>query len=186
MEYAEGGDLQLKITERSDECDKGFNENYIWKVAFELLNACKRLHANKIIHRDIKAANVFFSKGIAKLGDLNVSKVADKGYCETNTGTPYYTSPEIWNGEKYTNKCDIWAVGCLIYEMCTLNHPFKANDFPSLFRKIIVGQYDPIPSHYSKEMKNIIRKCLSVDDKQRPSAEALLDEGILSGMELSL
>lgn len=56
------------------------------------------LHAHKIAHRDIKAANVFFSKGIAKLGDLNVSKVVDKGWCQTQTGTPYYTAPEIWKG----------------------------------------------------------------------------------------
>ena len=67
-------------------------------MAYELLNACKKLHEKNIVHRDIKAANIFFANDIAKLGDLNVSKVADNGYCETHTGTPYYTSPEIWNG----------------------------------------------------------------------------------------
>jgi len=62
-------------------------------VAYEILQGLKMLHSQKIIHRDIKSANIFFVDGIAKLGDMNVSKVAEKGFCETQTGTPYYTSP---------------------------------------------------------------------------------------------
>ena len=93
MQYADGGDLQKKIADRSFDYDKGFDEHFIWKVAYELLTACKKLHEKNIVHRDIKAANIFFANDIAKLGDLNVSKVAENGYCETHTGTPYYTSP---------------------------------------------------------------------------------------------
>ena len=51
------------------------------------------LHSSKIVHRDIKSANIFFVNGIAKLGDMNVSKVVEGGMCETQTGTPYYTAP---------------------------------------------------------------------------------------------
>lgn len=53
----------------------------------------KVLHKNKVIHRDIKSANIFFVGNTAKLGDLNVSKLADNGLCSTNIGTPYYTAP---------------------------------------------------------------------------------------------
>jgi NIMA (never in mitosis gene a)-related kinase len=67
-------------------------------VALEVLSGLKTLHKNKIIHRDIKSANVFFVRGVAKLGDLNVSKLAEGGLCSTQTGTPYYTSPEVWSG----------------------------------------------------------------------------------------
>ncbi|CAM6001463.1 unnamed protein product [Sphagnum balticum] len=70
---------------------------------------------------------------------MNVSKVAENGFCSTQTGTPYYTSPEIWKGEQYGSKCDIWSLGCLIYELCALRHPFKAADFPSLYRAVIKG-----------------------------------------------
>lgn len=77
MEYADGGDLEGKITQKFKNHDnEGFDENFIWKVAFEILQGLKSLHSNKIIHRDIKSANIFFVDGIAKLGDLNVSKVA--------------------------------------------------------------------------------------------------------------
>ena len=81
---------------------------------------------------------------------MNVSKVADKGYCQTQTGTPYYTSPQIWKGEKYTEKCDIWSTGCLIYEMCTGKPPFRGKDFPSLYKKVIVGEYEQIPNTYTQ------------------------------------
>ena len=122
------------------------------------------LHANKIIHRDIKSANIFFSNGIAKLGDMNVSKVAEQGMCSTQTGTPYYTSPEIWEGKKYGNKCDIWSLGVLLYEMCCLKMPFAASDFPSLYRKVLAGKYDDLPHHYSGEMFNLVRMCLITEE----------------------
>ena len=78
----------------------------------------------KIVHRDIKCANLFLTKeGVLKLGDLNVSKVA-KGMLSTQTGTPYYASPEVWQDRPYDLKSDIWSVGCVLYEMCTLQPPF--------------------------------------------------------------
>ena len=94
MEYADGGDLQNKITDRSDlHPGEGFEEQVIWKVTYELLTGLKGLHKNNIIHRDIKSANVFFAGGVAKLGDMNVSKLTEDGFCSTQTGTPYYTAP---------------------------------------------------------------------------------------------
>lgn len=89
----------------------------------------------------MKCANIFFVAGIAKLGDLNISKITDNGFASTQTGTPYYTSPEIWKGTKYDNKCDIWALGCILYEMCMLLPPFRAEDFPGLFQAITSGVY---------------------------------------------
>ncbi len=64
----------------------------------------------------------------AKLGDLNVSKIAKNGLLYTQTGTPYYASPEVWKDEPYDAKSDIWSLGCVIYEMTTLEPPFKAED----------------------------------------------------------
>ena len=96
------------------------------------------------------------------MGDLNVSKVAEDGFCSTQTGTPYYTSPEVWSGEKYGSKCDIWSLGCLVYELCTLKVPFKASDFPSLYRKITKGDYTEIPPKYSDKMRRFVHMCLTV------------------------
>ena len=96
---------------------EGFEERAIWKVAYELLTGLKGLHKHNIIHRDIKSANVFFAKDVAKLGDMNVSKLTEDGFCSTQTGTPYYTAPEIWSGEKYGNKCDVWSLGVILHLM---------------------------------------------------------------------
>lgn len=82
------------------------------------------------MHRDIKAANIMMDSDmdgnpIAKLGDLNVSKVAQKdGLNYTQTGTPFYASPEVWRDEPYNSKSDIWSLGCVIYEMMMLHVPF--------------------------------------------------------------
>ena len=62
-----------------------------------MVNGLHALHQKKIVHRDIKCANVFLTKsGLVKLGDLNVSKIAKQGIMQTQTGTPYYASPEVW------------------------------------------------------------------------------------------
>lgn len=62
-------------------------------MAFDLISGMAIMHENKIIHRDIKSANVFIANGVAKLGDLNVSKVLEGKFATTQTGTPYYTAP---------------------------------------------------------------------------------------------
>jgi len=92
-------------------------EEEIWDIAIKLLNGLFILHNMKIVHRDIKCANIFLGKdGSVKLGDLNVSKIAKLGLMQTQTGTPYYASPEVWQDKPYDAKCDLWSLGCVIYE----------------------------------------------------------------------
>lgn len=80
--------------------------------------------------------------GIIKLGDLNVSKQARKdGMLLTQTGTPYYASPEVWKDQPYDNKSDIWSLGCVLYEMITLNPPFQASNMDLLFKAVQRGDY---------------------------------------------
>jgi len=111
----------------------------------------------------MKSANIFlFKDGTAKLGDLNVSKVANKGLLYTQTGTPYYASPEVWKDQPYDLKSDIWSFGCVIYEMCCLEPPFQAEDMNGLFKKVLKGQYPPIPTHYSLDMRSLIKVLLQV------------------------
>jgi serine/threonine protein kinase len=74
----------------------------------------------------------------------------------------------------YNEKTDVWAMGCLIYELCTGRHPFEAKTQPALALKIIVGKYTPIPAQYSETLVWLVRLCLSVDYKRRPTIEYLL------------
>lgn len=113
--------------------------------------------------------------GAIKLGDLNVSKVCHgEGLMFTQTGTPYYASPEVWKDKPYDSKSDIWSLGCVLYEMTTLNPPFKAKDMKSLYKKVIKGIYPEIPKHYSHDLRATIAMCLRVCPTARPSAEQLL------------
>ena len=93
MEFASGGDL-MKVINQHLKSRTRIPESEIWKALSDITRGLKSLHDKKILHRDLKAANVFISKeGIYKLGDLNVSKVLKKGLAYTQTGTPYYASP---------------------------------------------------------------------------------------------
>lgn len=77
---------------------RGLPEKFIWATLVDVLKGLELLHKNNIVHRDIKSANIFYSKGNAKIGDFNVSKISENQMFSTKTGTPYYTSPEIWKG----------------------------------------------------------------------------------------
>lgn len=96
----------------------------------------------------------------AKLGDMNVSKVTLHGMNRTQTGTPYYASPEVWRDESYSLKSDIWSLGCVIYEMLALLPPFQANDMSQLYSRVQNGTYSRIPSHYSNDIWSIVHAML--------------------------
>ena len=105
-----------------------------------MVKGLKCLHELSILHRDMKSANIFlFKDGTAKLGDLNVSKIAKKGLLYTQTGTPYYASPEVWKDQPYDLKSDIWSLGCVIYEISALVPPFRADDMNGLFEAVLKG-----------------------------------------------
>ena len=114
MEFSDDGDLFQRISKlrKNVTSPKYLEESEIWRIFIQILHGLKALHDLKIMHRDLKSANVFLSKdGTAKLGDLNVSIVLKKGLGYTQTGTPFYASPEIWNDKPYDYKSDIWSLG---------------------------------------------------------------------------
>jgi NIMA (never in mitosis gene a)-related kinase len=169
MEYADDGDLFHKIT---DHKKKGvyIDESEIWLVLVGMLKGLQALHSKNIYHRDLKSANVFMSKDKSvKIGDMNVSKIAKKGLLYTQTGTPYYASPEVWMDKPYDSKSDIWSCGCVIYEMACLKPPFRAADMDGLYKRVVKGRYNKLPSHYSVDLNNVVRMMLQVQPNKRPS-----------------
>jgi NIMA (never in mitosis gene a)-related kinase len=109
---------------------------------------------------------------------MNVSKIAKNGLLYTQTGTPYYASPEVWKDQPYDAKSDIWSFGCVIYEMTTLEPPFKANDMEGLFETVTAGIYPPIPSFYSKELASVIKLMLQQNPSSRPNTDKLLKSSL--------
>lgn len=174
MDFADDGDLDGGI-KKHIERRTNFPENEIWKFLIEILQGLKSLHSAKIMHRDLKCANIFLKSGVIKLGDLNVSKLIKMSQMDhTQTGTPYYASPEVWSNKPYDYKSDIWSVGCITYEMCTLHPPFRGNGLEELYNAILKGKYDPISKVYSQELQMVIGIMLQVNPSLRPDVFKLL------------
>ena len=179
MEFADGGDLYQKIVEHKKSA-MFFEETDIWRIFIQLVKGLKALHDLKILHRDLKSANVFLlTDGTAKLGDLNVSKVARRGLGYTQTGTPYYASPEVWKDQPYDNKSDIWSLGCVLYEMITLRPPFRAKDMEGLYNRVIKGQFSRIPDRFSNELFEVVKLLIQVNTDLRPSCDEILKHPII-------
>ena len=175
MEYADNGDLYKKILEYKQK-KIYFEEIDIWKIFIQLVKGLKALHDLQILHRDLKSANVFlFKDGHAKLGDLNVSKVAKRGLGYTQTGTPYYASPEIWKDLPYDNKSDIWSLGCVLYEMITLHPPFRSKNMDELYKKVLSGDIGNLPEKYSNDLYEVVLLMMKVNSNKRPNCNDILN-----------
>ena len=175
MEYADEGDLFQKIT-LYKKLHVTFDENDVWKIFIQITKGLHDLHEFNILHRDLKSANVFlFRDGTAKLGDLNVSKISFRGLGCTQTGTPYYASPEVWKDNPYDLKSDIWSLGCLCYELLMLKTPFRADSMENLYRKVMKGEYPEINKRYSNKFDDIISYMLQLKPENRPNTEQILN-----------
>jgi serine/threonine protein kinase len=174
MEYCDGGDLagQIKAARRNL-----FSESKILHYFVQMALGLQYMHTNKVLHRDLKTQNVFLlGNGRLVLGDLGISKVLDgtMDFAQTCIGTPYYMSPEIFKNKPYSYKSDVWALGCVLYEMTTLNHAFDAGSLNGLAQKIIKGRYPPIASKYSSHLRELISQMLNVSPNSRPDLDQIL------------
>ncbi|XP_074715858.1 serine/threonine-protein kinase Nek3 isoform X3 [Strix uralensis] len=180
MEYCDDGDLMQKIKHQRG---KLFPEDTILHWFVQMCLGVKHIHDKRVLHRDIKSKNVFLTQnGKVKLGDFGSARLLAHpvSYACTYVGTPYYVPPEIWESMPYNNKSDIWSLGCILYELCTLRHPFQANSWKHLILKICKGSYNPLPSHYSYELHYLIKQMFKRNPKNRPSASTILARGCLT------
>merc|ERR1719476_1256008 len=122
MDYADGGDLHQRI-QRQKPSSKLFPEDKILKWFTEAGLALKYLHDKHVLHRDFKSQNLFLTaQDRLRIGDFGISKVLENtcAFAKTTIGTPYYLSPEICMERPYTFSSDIWALGCVLYELGAL------------------------------------------------------------------
>ncbi|XP_054846378.1 serine/threonine-protein kinase Nek1 isoform X1 [Eublepharis macularius] len=180
MDYCEGGDLFKKINAQRGVL---FSEDQIMDWFVQICLALKHVHDRKILHRDIKSQNIFLTKdGTIQLGDFGIARVLNSTVelARTCIGTPYYLSPEICENKPYNNKSDIWALGCVLYEMCTLKHAFEAGNMKNLVLKIISGSFPPVSVHYSYELRNLISQLFKRNPRDRPSVNSILEKNFIA------
>ncbi|XP_045408482.1 serine/threonine-protein kinase Nek1 isoform X4 [Lemur catta] len=180
MDYCEGGDLFKRIN-----AQKGilFQEDQILDWFVQICLALKHVHDRKILHRDIKSQNIFLTKdGTVQLGDFGIARVLNSTVelARTCIGTPYYLSPEICENKPYNNKSDIWALGCVLYEMCTLKHAFEAGSMKNLVLKIISGSFPPVSLHYSYDLRSLLSQLFKRNPRDRPSVNSILEKGFIA------
>ncbi|XP_078516046.1 serine/threonine-protein kinase Nek9 isoform X1 [Lissotriton helveticus] len=182
LEYCNGGNLFDKIVRQKDML---FDEETVLWYLFQIACAVSCIHKAGILHRDIKTLNIFLTKAnLIKLGDYGLAKQLSSEFsmAETCVGTLYYMSPEICQGVKYSFKSDIWAVGCVIFELLTLTRTFDATNPLNLCVKIVQGNWamEVNSKVYSPEMINLVQDCLQQDPDKRPTAEEILERPLIS------
>ncbi|XP_065439695.1 serine/threonine-protein kinase Nek11 isoform X6 [Chrysemys picta bellii] len=174
-EYCEGRDLDCKIQEYK-EAGKIFTESQIIEWFIQLLLGVNYMHERRILHRDLKAKNIFLKNNLLKIGDFGVSRLL-MGSCDlatTFTGTPYYMSPEALKHQGYDTKSDIWSLGCILHEMCCLDHAFTGHNFLSIVLKIVEGNTPSLPDRYPSKLNTVLHSMLNKDPSLRPSAAEIL------------
>ncbi|KFZ46818.1 Serine/threonine-protein kinase Nek5, partial [Antrostomus carolinensis] len=199
MEYCDGGDLMKRINVQHGVL---FDEDQILSWFVQISLGLKHIHDKKILHRDVKAQNIFLSNNgkVAKLGDFGIARQLNSTMelAHTCVGTPYYLSPEICENRPYNNKTDIWSLGCVLYELCALKHPviltvllllfssikFEGNSLHQLVLKICRGRFHPVSPNYSYDLRILISQLFKISPRDRPSINSILRKPFLQKLVL--
>ncbi|XP_036396730.1 serine/threonine-protein kinase Nek5-like [Megalops cyprinoides] len=180
MEYCNGGDLMKRINMQRGVL---FIEDQVMDWFVQICLGVKHIHDRKVLHRDIKTQNIFLTNNgtKVKLGDFGTARMLNNTMelARTCVGTPYYLSPEICENRPYNNKTDIWSLGCVLYELCTLKHPFEGSSLRQLVVKICKGRYNPVSPHYSCDLRSLITQLFKVSPRDRPSVNTVLKKPFL-------
>ena len=167
MEYVSGGSVSALLHKFGN-----FNERVIRLYTEQILSGLDYLHSHRIMHRDIKGANILVDHaGICKLADFGASKRLDM---LTNAegdrslkGTPYWMAPEVVKQTGHGRQADIWSVGCTIIEMATGKPPFSqfTTHVAVLFHIAVSKQPPPFPKQLSEEGHDFLGLCLQLNRK---------------------
>ncbi|KAJ7322495.1 hypothetical protein JRQ81_018782 [Phrynocephalus forsythii] len=171
MELIEGAPLGEHFHSLKEK-QQQFTEERIWNIFIQLCLALRYLHKEKrIVHRDLTPNNIMLGdKDKVTITDFGLAKQKQENSKLTSVvGTILYSCPEVVKSEPYGEKADVWAAGCVLYQMVTLNPPFYSTNMLSLATKIVEAAYEPVPdSPYSEKLSAVIKRCLTPDAESRP------------------
>ncbi|CAK6435702.1 unnamed protein product [Pipistrellus nathusii] len=171
MELIEGAPLGEHFSSLKEK-QLHFTEERLWKIFIQLCLALRYLHKEKrIVHRDVTPNNIMLGdKDKVTVTDFGLAKQKQENSKLTSVvGTILYSCPEVLKSEPYGEKADVWAAGCILYQMATLNPPFYSSNMLSLATKIVEAVYEPVPEGiYSEKVTDTISRCLTPDAEARP------------------
>ena len=156
----------------------GFNNEEIYDIITQLNNTFKIMNKNHIIHRDLKLDIILIkyidntkTKFIVKLTDYGISKqlISLSKFCNIHAGTLLTMAPEIINDEEYNDKCDLWSLGVIIYQMCFKQYPYNSNTEMGLLKQINNFGQKLLKKTSDKKLDYLISKLLIKEPKMRIS-----------------
>ncbi|KAK9907344.1 hypothetical protein WJX75_001831 [Coccomyxa subellipsoidea] len=177
LEFVPGGSIASLLAKFGS-----FKESVIRVYARQILLGLEYLHHNKIMHRDIKGANILVDHtGLVKVADFGASKkiedlvTMDSGF-KSIKGTPYWMAPEVIKQTGHGRQADIWSVACTVIEMATGKPPWSQfqSQVSALFHIASSKEPPVIPEVLSKEGRDFLLQCFNRVPKERPSASRLL------------
>ena len=185
MEYMPGGSVSGLLKQYGP-----FTENLTAKFTKQILQGLHYLHTQKVVHRDLKCANILVaSNGTVKIADFGASRLVENfalipsnsELCDSVKGSVYWMAPEVLKGESYGRKVDIWSLGCVVLEMVTAKHPWLGlSTYRELCLAIVEQKLPKIPSGLSGKCRNFLESCFVYDRKYRPGAQTLLKHPFIS------
>jgi len=179
MEWCQLGDLSCHIA-RTREANERFSDKEILRWFAQLSDALEYMHARRVLHRDLKSSNVFLTaENEAKLGDLGIAKILESTMAEADSvvGTPQYLSPELCENRPYSYSSDVWALGCVLYEMCALKRPFDASNLLGVVYCVVKADVDlRAVGERHPDLKALVSKLLIKDAALRPNAKDVVAE----------
>jgi len=176
MEYLEGESLEKTI-------DRQLQVPLVQKLGY-LVQACRALdyaHRRGVIHRDIKPANIMVtSEGVVKVVDFGIARIVDTSKTQTGIllGTLAYMSPEQVRGQHADQRCDVWALGVVMYELLTYHRPFDGANHAAVLMSILNDEPRALREFIPEcppALENLVQRALRKEEGLRyPTMEALL------------
>lgn len=179
MSLAEDGDLRSVVSE-SQALHRAIPEPVVLTWLRQTLDGLRHLHQQGVVHRDLKSSNIFLCNGrrTIRIGDFGISRVLDSmAHATSCVGTPAYMAPELMRNSAYAYPVDLWALGCICFELCALEVPFNAQSLVELACAVVSQDPDWTKlAGRSPELTEVCRRLLNKEVDERPTAAALLDE----------
>ena len=178
MEYCDAGDLHFQLSSRLRSGQSGYSERRVRLILIQIVLALNHMHRRKMLHRDIKAANVLLSTaGLVKIGDFGLSReyshhTIDANVAQTFCGTADYLAPEVWSGRRYGARADVWSLGILAFECLVGTRPFTgANMRDQILNNDVVY---PATLNLTPEFRQMMDGMLRRDPATRMSIREVL------------
>jgi NIMA (never in mitosis gene a)-related kinase len=183
MSLAEDGDLRRVVTDMQA-AKRLLPEPVVLSWFRQTLDGLAFLHGQGVVHRDLKSSNIFLceARRRIRIGDFGISRVLEStSFATSVVGTPAYMSPELMRNERYDYHVDMWALGCIMFELCTLSLPWRAVSLVDLATQVMEKEPEWqlwMDKDFSDELRDVIHRLLLKEVASRPTSGALLQEGL--------